>query len=179
MVVAFDLARLQTSGDPVPTIERVPYLAGLAAAQFAVSDTGTLAYSPEGDLVLVLGSPGGPTIITSVLEVILHIVDYERPLSEAVDLPRFHHQWPPPPGADPISVETTEPYALPREALEALLGYGYTLDERDSPRRRMRSHERPGAPDGEKRSRRSATASTTPGMFQVFPHTKRTMGGRP
>ena len=96
------------------------------------SMTPTMVYSPAGDLVLVLGSPGGPTIITSVLEVILHIVDYGRPLAEAVDLPRFHHQWPPLPGTDPISIETTEPYALPRETIEALLGYGYTLDERES-----------------------------------------------
>ena len=121
-----------------PGVPNVYGVTGSAANEIAPgkrplsSMTPTLAYSPEGDLVLVLGSPGGPTIITSVLEVILHIVDYERPLSEAVDLPRFHHQWPPPPGEDPISVETTEPYALPREALEALLGYGYTLDERDS-----------------------------------------------
>ncbi len=47
MVVAFDLGRLRPSGSPIPTIERVPYLAGLGGAHFAVSDTGTLAYPPE------------------------------------------------------------------------------------------------------------------------------------
>ncbi len=47
MVVAFDLDRLSASGSPIPTTERVPYLAGLGGAHFAVSDTGTLAYPPE------------------------------------------------------------------------------------------------------------------------------------
>ena len=36
------------------------------------------------------------------------------------------------PGTDPFSIETTDPYALPRETIEALLQYGYTLDERVS-----------------------------------------------
>jgi len=97
------------------------------------SMTPTMLFDPRGDLVLVLGSPGGPTIISAVAEVILHVVDYDRPLAEAVDLPRFHHQWPPPtPGTDPISIETEEPYALHAEVVEALLGYGYTLDERET-----------------------------------------------
>jgi len=97
------------------------------------SMTPSMLFDPRGDLVLVLGSPGGPTIISAVAEVILHVVDYDRPLAEAVDLPRFHHQWPPPaPGEDPISIETDEPYALPADVVEALLGYGYTLDERET-----------------------------------------------
>jgi gamma-glutamyltranspeptidase/glutathione hydrolase len=97
------------------------------------SMTPTLVFDPAGNLVLVLGSPGGPTIITAVLEVILHAVDYGHPLAEAVDLPRFHHQWPPPkPGTDPLSIETDDPYALPPETIEALLSLGYTLDERET-----------------------------------------------
>ncbi|MGD9403493.1 MAG: gamma-glutamyltransferase, partial [bacterium] len=47
----------------------------------------------EGDAMLVLGSPGGSTIITSVLQVILNVLVYEMPLKEAVAAPRFHHQW--------------------------------------------------------------------------------------
>ena len=93
------------------------------------SMTPTLVYDPAGELVMVLGSPGGPTIITSVLEVILHRVDYDRPLGEAVDLPRFHHQWPPPPNTDPISIETDEGYRLPQATLDELSRLGYTLNE--------------------------------------------------
>jgi len=97
------------------------------------SMTPTMVYDPSGDLVLVLGSPGGPTIITSVLEVILHVVDYEEPLRGAVDLPRFHHQWPSPaPDRDPISIETDEGYELPQETIDALLEMGYALKEVES-----------------------------------------------
>jgi gamma-glutamyltranspeptidase/glutathione hydrolase len=42
---------------------------------------------------LVLGSPGGRTIINTVLQVILNVVDFGRNVQEAVDAPRFHHQW--------------------------------------------------------------------------------------
>jgi gamma-glutamyltranspeptidase / glutathione hydrolase len=42
---------------------------------------------------LVLGSPGGPTIISSVLQTIVHVVDDRMSLQEAVDAPRIHHQW--------------------------------------------------------------------------------------
>jgi gamma-glutamyltranspeptidase / glutathione hydrolase len=44
---------------------------------------------------LVLGSPGGPTIITTVANIILSVVDYGRNIQEAVNAPRFHHQWVP------------------------------------------------------------------------------------
>ena len=48
----------------------------------------------EGDQVrLVVGSPGGPTIINTVLQVILDVVDHGFNVQEAVDEPRFHHQW--------------------------------------------------------------------------------------
>ncbi|MBI4466799.1 MAG: gamma-glutamyltransferase, partial [Acidobacteria bacterium] len=47
----------------------------------------------EGQPVLVLGSPGGPRIISSVLEVLLHRLIFEDDLALAVARPRFHHQW--------------------------------------------------------------------------------------
>jgi gamma-glutamyltranspeptidase / glutathione hydrolase len=46
----------------------------------------------DGDVVLVLGSPGGSRIITTVLETIMNIVDHGMAALEAVDAPRFHHQ---------------------------------------------------------------------------------------
>ncbi len=44
---------------------------------------------------LVVGSPGGPRIITTVLQVIVNVVDHNMHLQEAVDFPRMHHQWMP------------------------------------------------------------------------------------
>ena len=41
----------------------------------------------------MLGSPGGPRIITTALEAILNVVDHGMTIQEAVDAPRIHHQW--------------------------------------------------------------------------------------
>jgi gamma-glutamyltranspeptidase/glutathione hydrolase len=49
----------------------------------------------DGKPVLALGSPGGPTIINTVLEVILNFVDFKMNVQDAVNWPRFHHQWMP------------------------------------------------------------------------------------
>ena len=46
-----------------------------------------------GKLFLVLGSPGGPRIITTVANILMGVVDYGMNIQEAVDAPRFHHQW--------------------------------------------------------------------------------------
>jgi gamma-glutamyltranspeptidase/glutathione hydrolase len=55
----------------------------------------------DGKLFLVLGSPGGPTIITTVANVLIGVVDFSLDIQEAVNAPRFHHQWLP----DQILVE--------------------------------------------------------------------------
>ena len=55
----------------------------------------------NGKLFLVLGSPGGPTIITTVANVLIGVVDFSIDIAEAVNAPRFHHQWLP----DEILVE--------------------------------------------------------------------------
>lgn len=44
-------------------------------------------------VVLVIGSPGGPRIITSTLLALLNVLDYHMNIQDAVDAPRFHHQW--------------------------------------------------------------------------------------
>jgi gamma-glutamyltranspeptidase/glutathione hydrolase len=54
-----------------------------------------------GELYMVVGSPGGSTIITSVFQTIVNVVDFNMNLKEAVDAPRFHHQWLP----DNIAIE--------------------------------------------------------------------------
>src|SRR5271155_2334392 len=57
----------------------------------------------NGKLFLVLGSPGGPTIITTVANTLLGVVDYRLNIQQAVNAPRFHDQWMP----DEIEVEAT------------------------------------------------------------------------
>ena len=47
----------------------------------------------DGKLFLVLGSPGGPTIITTVANVLMGVIDFGLDIQEAVNAPRFHHQW--------------------------------------------------------------------------------------
>ncbi len=47
----------------------------------------------DGELVAVVGAPGGRTIINSVLEVIVHLIDFGMDIQTAVDAARFHHQW--------------------------------------------------------------------------------------
>jgi len=49
----------------------------------------------DGKVALVTGSPGGATIINTVLQVIINTIDHKMSLSDAVSLPRFHHQWQP------------------------------------------------------------------------------------
>ncbi len=69
----------------------------------------------DGSLFMVTGSPGGPTIINTVLHSILNVVEHDMTIQEAVAFPRFHHQWMPDsvewgPGA--LSKETRETMAL-------------------------------------------------------------------
>jgi len=47
----------------------------------------------DGDLFMVIGSPGGRTIINTVLLTILNVVDFGMNIQDAIDFPRFHHQW--------------------------------------------------------------------------------------
>ena len=49
----------------------------------------------DGQALLATGSPGGSTIITTTLQVIMNVVDHKMSLSDAVAKPRFHHQWQP------------------------------------------------------------------------------------
>ena len=49
----------------------------------------------DGKPFLVLGAPGGPRIITAVLQVLLNVIDFHMNIQDAVDAPRFHHQWKP------------------------------------------------------------------------------------
>lgn len=76
----------------------------------------------EGKPFLVVGTPGGTTIPTSVYQTIVDIIDFKLSTSEAVNGPKFHHQWLP----DQIFVEPDFPLAT-RKELEKM---GYTVKER-------------------------------------------------
>jgi gamma-glutamyltranspeptidase/glutathione hydrolase len=54
--------------------------------------TPSIVLDPDGELLMVVGTPGGPTIITTVTQVISNVVDHGMTLAEAVSAPRIHHQ---------------------------------------------------------------------------------------
>jgi gamma-glutamyltranspeptidase/glutathione hydrolase len=72
----------------------------------------------DGKPVLVVGTPGGSRIITTVLEIIVNVIDHGMTLQEAVDAPRIHHQWLP----DTLAAE---PFALSADTAAALTHMGY------------------------------------------------------
>jgi gamma-glutamyltranspeptidase/glutathione hydrolase len=75
---------------------------------------------------MTVGTPGGSTIITSVLQTILNVYEYDMNIQEAVNAPRFHHQWLP-------DIVMFEPNFFPKKTLEELKAKGYTPDEENSP----------------------------------------------
>ncbi len=85
--------------------------------------TPTIVIAPDGNLLLVLGSPGGATIITNVFQNISNVIDYGMSVVEAVRAPRLHHQHLP----DRIQYERGSLAATTIAALEAL---GHTVQER-------------------------------------------------
>jgi gamma-glutamyltranspeptidase/glutathione hydrolase len=75
----------------------------------------------DGKLRAVVGSPGGPTIITTVAQIVLQLIDHQRSLEQAVGAVRIHHQWLP----DQILHEE----GLPQDTIAALQAMGHTLKE--------------------------------------------------
>jgi len=80
----------------------------------------------DGKLFMVLGSPGGSTIITSVLQVILNVYEHNQSMQESVNAPRFHHQWLP----DEV---VFEPGAFDAGLLDSLKKKGYKINENNTP----------------------------------------------
>jgi gamma-glutamyltranspeptidase / glutathione hydrolase len=85
--------------------------------------TPTIVLDPEERLLLVVGTPGGSSIITTVWQVVSGVIDHRLPLAQAVDAPRVHHQHLP----DRMDYE---PGGLPKEVLEELRGLGHALHEK-------------------------------------------------
>jgi gamma-glutamyltranspeptidase/glutathione hydrolase len=85
--------------------------------------TPTLVLRKDGSLWFTVGTPGGPTIINTVLCVITNVIDYGMDIQEAIDAPRIHHQWLP----DQL---VFEPYGLSGDTQRALAARGHTLVDR-------------------------------------------------
>ena len=80
----------------------------------------------NGQLYMVVGSPGGSTIITSVLQTILNVYEYQMSMQQAVNAPRFHHQWLP-------DLITFEPKTFDTTTFEKLKTKGYIINEKTTP----------------------------------------------
>ena len=85
--------------------------------------TPTIVLNPEGRLELVVGAPGGPTIITAVFHVISNVIDHKMSLADAVYAPRIHHQGLP----DSLAWEPNGIAPAQRRKLEAM---GHALNVR-------------------------------------------------
>jgi gamma-glutamyltranspeptidase/glutathione hydrolase len=82
--------------------------------------TPTIVLRKNGSLWFTVGSPGGPTIINTVLCVITNVIDYDMNIQQAIDFPRIHHQWLP----DEL---VGEPFGLSGDTQRALTSRGHTL----------------------------------------------------
>jgi gamma-glutamyltranspeptidase/glutathione hydrolase len=76
----------------------------------------------DGKLFLVLGSPGGPRIITTVANILLGVVDWGLNIQEAVNAPRFHNQWVP-------DVVYLEGDSFSPDTVKLLEAHGYKISE--------------------------------------------------
>jgi gamma-glutamyltranspeptidase/glutathione hydrolase len=79
----------------------------------------------DDKLFMSVGTPGGSTIITSVLQTILNVHEFGMSMQEAVDAPRFHHQWLP-------DIIRMEPNSFNQELILALKNKGYIINEKES-----------------------------------------------
>ena len=87
------------------------------------SMTPTIVLDKEHRLWFAIGSPGGPTIINTVLQVIVNIIDHKMNLQQAIDAPRIHHQWLP-------DLVQWEPYGLSPDVLKILKSRGHQFQEK-------------------------------------------------
>ncbi|MDX6806980.1 gamma-glutamyltransferase [Terrihabitans rhizophilus] len=92
----------------------------IAPGKTPLSSMSPTIVSREGQPVMVIGSPGGARIITITLEAIVNVIDHGMDIQEAVDAPRFHHQWLP----DQITIE---PRALSPDTIKILTEMGHKV----------------------------------------------------
>jgi gamma-glutamyltranspeptidase/glutathione hydrolase len=113
-----------------PNVPNVFGLLGSTANEIAPEKRMLSSMTPtivekDGKLKMVVGTPGGSTIITSVLQNIINVVDYNMGMQESVNQPRFHHQWMP----DMIRMEPNGFGEASKKKLESL---GYKILEKNS-----------------------------------------------
>ncbi|MCR9262952.1 MAG: gamma-glutamyltransferase [Flavobacteriaceae bacterium] len=80
----------------------------------------------NGKLYMVVGTPGGSTIITAVAQTILNVYEFNLSMQEAVNAPRFHHQWLP-------DMIIFEPEGFPENLTDELKSKGYIINEERTP----------------------------------------------
>ena len=80
----------------------------------------------DGEFWMTVGTPGGSTIITSVLQTVLNVYEFDMSMQEAVNAPRFHHQWLP-------DVILFEPEGFDQAVLDSLKTKGYLPNTNNSP----------------------------------------------
>ncbi len=97
----------------------------IAPGKRMLSSMAPTVVTRNGRLFMVLGSPGGATIPTSVLQTLLNVVDHGMTAKQAVSAPRFHHQWRP----DTIRMESNAIH--PDDSL-ALVHMGHTIKVRSA-----------------------------------------------
>jgi gamma-glutamyltranspeptidase / glutathione hydrolase len=102
------------SGRPTPG----PHVNEIQPGKRMLSSMSPTIVKRDGQVVLVTGSPGGVTIINTVLQVILNVIDHGMSAEDAVSKPRIHHQWQP----DMVRYETG---AIDENALAELRGKGH------------------------------------------------------
>ncbi len=85
------------------------------------SMTPTIVENLNGELLMVVGAAGGSKIITTVAQIISNVIDFEMNIDEAVETPRFHHQWLP----DLLFVESA---GFSQETINLLSSRSYTID---------------------------------------------------
>ena len=83
------------------------------------SMTPAMIFSPDGEPLVAYGSPGGATIINSVLNVTINLIDHQMAVQDAIDAPRISITS----AASSISIEN----GLPKATLDGLIGLGYTI----------------------------------------------------
>ena len=92
----------------------------IAPGKRPLSSMSPTIVTQDGKPVMVVGTPGGSRIITTVLHTIINVIDYGMNVQEAVDAPRFHQQWLPNP-------TVVEPFALSPDTRKILEGMGHVF----------------------------------------------------
>lgn len=98
----------------------------IAAEKRMLSSMTPTIVEKDGKLWMVVGTPGGSTIITAVAQTILNTYEFDMSMQDAVNAPRFHHQWLP-------DMVIFEPDGFPDTLKETLKGKGYIINEERTP----------------------------------------------